>query len=349
MQKTFSEAIESYAQYRKVNRGLSKSTLYSDNHSLRSLMSLTGDIYVHNITSDHIERKLAEIAGNGTKAGAYNNYIAKYKAFFDFCRMRQYMPRTNDPLREIHRRKTTPRDSRRVPVHQFPALLDSAINIRNRTILATGLYLLCRSGEIKTLKVRDLNLAESRVRVTVHKSGGWVDNMPITSELDAELRAWMTYYTEITGQVPDPEWPLFPGQHYRHLNKGTGARYVPGHGDFHLDVNYMAGRLDEIAKRALNDIGFATRGPDGKPLNEGMHTLRRSGARALFDRLVEDSYDGAIRLVQSMLHHRNMATTEIYLGLNMEKHKRDELLTGRPMYATTDRSNVVPIREVGNG
>jgi integrase len=62
-------------------------------------------------------------------------------------------------------------------------------------------------------------------------------------------------------------------------------------------------------------------------LNEGLHTLRRSAARQIFDALVETRrYDGALRVVQSLLHHRSVQTTEQYIGLSTEALTRDDFL-----------------------
>lgn len=63
-----------------------------------------------------------------------------------------------------------------------------------------------------------------------------------------------------------------------------------------------------------------------------MHTLRRSAARALFDRLATEGYDGALRLVQAMLHHAQSSTTEHYLGLTLDKKRRDDIIRGESMY-----------------
>ena len=55
----------------------------------------------------------------------------------------------------------------------------------------------------------------------------------------------------------------------------------------------------EIAKKAMHSIGY----PSVK--NEGIHTLRRSGARALFDSLKAQGEDQALLIVGSMLGHKD--------------------------------------------
>ena len=71
----------------------------------------------------------------------------------------------------------------------------------------------------------------------------------------------------------------------------------------------------------------------GYPIaKEGGHTLRRSGARAYYDELCEDGYDGALRRVQSMLDHSTTIVTEGYLGLGLDKEARNKALKGQPMF-----------------
>lgn len=348
MQMKLSEALDEFLQYRRASVGIKESTLKNDAMNLRSFIRSTGDIQVSKVRSDHVARHLASKSESGP--GNHNNHVAKLNLFFEFCRRRAYVRKDFDPMRETHRRKTVQRDSNRVPVTDFPLLLDRAGSPRNRAVIAAALYLLCRANEIRTLNVGDLDLATGRIRVTVHKSGGLVDNMPVSTEFDREMRTWLTYYTNDIGHVPSPDMPLFPAQRYIHEEHNASGRFHPGDGVYHLDPYYRCGKLERVAHTALNNIGFPIRDADGKSLNEGMHTFRRSGARALFDQLCEQSYDGAIRMVQSMLHHKNMNTTEIYLGLNMEQHKRDELLRGHSMYGTVDLgSNVVNLRQVSNG
>jgi integrase len=67
----------------------------------------------------------------------------------------------------------------------------------------------------------------------------------------------------------------------------------------------------------------------------GGHVLRRSGARALFDRLRHEGYDGALKRVQSMLGHSNSVISERYLSLGVERLQRNEMLAGKPMFPET--------------
>ena len=217
-------------------------------------------------------------------------------------------------------------------------------------MLATALYLFLRQGEISTLRVGDVDLDRGEILITVWKKGGTQEFMPICRELDNELRRWFIEYQSTCGEL-DRNWFLFParvlGKDRVRRADGTFATLDPN--NMRLDPTSMALKLHLLAQDALAKTGFTMRNPrTGDAMHEGMHTLRRAGARALFDVLVEDSYDGALRVVQAMLHHSLSSTTEIYLGLTLDKQKRDDLLRGKVMFPTSD--NVVSLRRAeGNG
>ena len=62
------------------------------------------------------------------------------------------------------------------------------------------------------------------------------------------------------------------------------------------------------------------------------------------------SYDGILRYVSAMLHHKSTVMTERYLGLDVDVKKRNDLLKGRRMFTTPEAiiessENITAIRE----
>lgn len=80
-----------------------------------------------------------------------------------------------------------------------------------------------------------------------------------------------------------------------------------------------------VAQRGLAKLGYDTK-------QEGEHTLRRSGARALADRLRHEGTDSALLRVASMLGHKDIRITQHYIGWDTERDQRNELLAGQPMF-----------------
>src|SRR5207247_1949234 len=98
----------------------------------------------------------------------------------------------------------------------------------------------------------------------------------------------------------------------------TNGKYHP-----HRSIKRASG----IVKYALEQTGHET-------FYQGTHTLRRAVARAYFDWLCTPKEDGgrghpdvdALRMTSALLNHTLTSTTEKYLGIDLEREKRDRSL-----------------------
>jgi integrase len=192
-----------------------------------------------------------------------------------------------------------------------------------------------RSGEVRTLRVGAVNLGKQRIRVVIHKSSE-EDYLPVTLDLDRELRRWLLHYASEIGRPLRSDDYLFPT--FRSVLAGPGhppsamkrvERLIP-------DKPLVHG--ERVVQYALAVLGYPTKG-------EGAHTIRRAVARVWFDALSEEAnYDAALRTVSALLHHKNVTTTEHYLGVSSEKRRRDERLMGKPfLTALVSDALVIPI------
>jgi integrase len=246
--------------------------------------------------------------------------------------------------------KFTPRVWRGIPVSKIPALLDSAPHPRDRILLALGCFLLGRGIEFSLLRIGDVRLDAGEISYAIPKTGK-TDVLPISTELDGELRRWFTVYTEECGPL-DPSWYLVPAKTpprlsgYRTQIEGS-ARLIP---DRPICTTKRKGTMHRVAQAALESIGFPLRDPEsGKSLREGMHTLRRSIARGLYLQLVDEWQEGdpnPIEMVRSMLNHSTEKQTREYIGLQADRELRDRRIKGRPMFpGLAPGSNVVQLGE----
>lgn len=329
-----SDAVDEFLKSRAGN-GFAANTIRNDRRTLLRFLTVVGNIYVKNITQRHIDEVMAD-AGTTQADASLNLTQTSLSAFFAWCRVRGHMRKDHDPLAGRRLRRVPKPDRRRVPVGQFPALLEAAEHPRDRMVVALGLFLFLRQSEIATLKIQDVSLANGEVRVVVHKTKG-LDYMPISSELDRELRRWLTIYTEATSTAY-----LTPAKHIKQLIRNPNGTFLRSVASDTLRPMRKISRVEEVAQRALNGIGFPTRGDDGQSLREGIHTLRRSGARALFDELQGRGYDGALRQVSAMLHHSSVTTTEHYLGLDLDRKQRDEAIKGHALFPSLAAGRVIP-------
>jgi len=109
----------------------------------------------------------------------------------------------------------------------------------------------------------------------------------------------------------------------------------------HYEANKDNVNKSKVIKRILENYGWTD------TYWQGMHLLRASGARAWFDELNNNTVDGALRLVQTHLHHSSTQMTERYLGLSADRVRRDEMVQGSAMFPSIGkRGNVVQLRKV---
>lgn len=337
MRQELSPAIDDYGRFRR-SQDLAKSTLQVDRQVLGRFLSVNGNVWCHNLKDIHASRHFEE-ASRTRSASSQDNDHTVLNQFFDWCRQTQRMPMTSNPMYGRRRPKRTRRERNRIPVTRFPRLLDVAgeRDPRDRALVGLLLYTLMRDGEISSLRVRDVDLEGGYIRAVIHKTRQ-EDLMPICSELDSELRVWLTHYTEHVGRL-EPHYFLVPP---RGVNPvfGEGGKIVRHNSIYKPQKNIRA--TGTLVKPILDRFGFPVTDENGKSLSEGSHTIRRSGARALFDALIADGVLDALRIVQSTLHHEHQEMTEKYIGITADRLSRDTLLRGKQMYPVS-AANVVSI------
>jgi site-specific recombinase XerC len=329
MANLLSDTIDEYLVARRA-AGYRPNTVRNDDFNLRQLLALVGNIQVKNVTSRHIDSFMAEGAGRGLSATTLNLRLATVHGFFRHCIQRRYVASNNDPTANRRAYREAKRIRLRVPVVDFGRLLDSAPDARDRIVVALGLYLLLRESEIRLLRVRDVGLAAGSMDVMVPKSAK-SDTMPICTELDAELRRWLTYYSSHVRRSLKPTDALAPAWERAQIQRQPDGLYRVQSSAM-LEPDHPYSTPHRSVQAALVACGFATHDADGKSLREGVHTLRRSAARARFDALSEMGVDRALRHVQAMLHHSQISTTELYIGLDADRTARDTMLRGEVMF-----------------
>jgi integrase len=345
---TIDEAVASYLQLRKAK--FSHDTWVNDRSQLTRLARALNGLQVGSITPERMEQFFLGPGGLAEEMApsSFNKVLSRVDTFFGFCRRRGWIK--GDPLGEVDRLPVTRRDRLRLSPAELMRLQDQAQHPRDRGVLAVACNTALRAGEIADLRLRDVDLDGGWLQVRITKSH-LEDQMPITLELDHEFRAWLTFYSEHVAAQPGPDAYLFPA-------KAPGRWRSPTAADADMDVHasglvYVHGDLRpdrplrkpaEIVKRALRSASYEI-GP-----GEGLHTIRRSLARAYFERESENGNDVALRATAALLHHSSTQVTEHYLGLNHEKVRRDRSLRGQSFLgdmAAHGVADIVPLRRQG--
>ncbi len=321
-------------QYLQGSPRLADRTISSYRFTIGAFIRYTGDVYVENLRPRHVEAFLAHLSGphedghgkprDGLSGVSMNGYISRLKPFFAWLGNRAMTK--GHLMVEVKRFRAGRPLKLRLDSSQLWDLLDAAGEGRDRALIAVAIHTALRASEIQSLRVGDLDLDRRTLRVTIHKSAQ-EDLMIVGDDLAHELTVWRTEYAQRVGtqfgRMLRPTDHLLPGLSTGHftadweVRNGRRERCRTPSG---INPAKPVAKPHEVVQAALQVLGLPTRG-------EGVHTIRRSAARLLFDTLVNQrGHDGALRVVSSMLHHASSATTEIYLGFSVEHAVRDHHL-----------------------
>jgi len=325
---TLSQAVTEYLEHCTARR-MSPQTIATRRSTLHRLVISSGNPLVWSVNQKHVDRVFAQHSWGPTTRNAK---LSTYIGFFKWCRAKGYMHRDTDPLFGWKSEKLPKVNRLRIPQTEWHRLFQNCEHPNETMTIALGLYLFLRSSEKKQIRLRDVHLDRGELDINRSKTDGF-DVMPISVELDGYLRRHMTWLAE--NGCADPDHFLMPTQ--TRAKQRDGGKWIAGTGV--IDPTRTFARQYTLVQNVMVRAGYSV-------YQEGGHTLRRSGARAYFDVLVGQGYDGALKRVQSMLGHKSSAMTEHYLGLDIERRQRNDALAGKPMFPVVHDAQIVPIREV---
>jgi integrase len=332
-----SDTIDAFGHDRRA-KGIAPKTRQNEMQVLRLLLADVGNINVRNLKPQHADVFWAARAG--WAPGTLNRARGTLSIFFSWCRDRGYMNRDTDPLAGTKAFKVPPRARALIPQEEFEPVIQRRENPRTRITFALGIYTFARISEIQGLRWQDLDRGAGTVEVYRQKTQT-IDTLPLCDELERELARWKLEYAAHMQEQVRPEWYVVPGTTPPRGLSIKGAKGFTAHRPrYYLPTKRSD--LSKVIKAALIEDGYYV------PY-EGGHTLRRSGATALYDQLTFMGHDRAIRICQAMLGHSSVQTTEVYLRLDLDRKVRNDLLAGKPMFPGREEGTVVPIGGNVNG
>jgi integrase len=345
-------AFEEYDQSRGLAAGTVRRHLMVVRRFARTCDAVKGSgATMGQVDHQCVSRFFAELGGS---TGHRNNALESLKAFLSWAEKFGYLRPgfTTAKLLEGYKSRVPERQPKYyLTAQEFPVALAAAgeRNPIDRAVLAIAIYTLARQSEISGLRLCDYDEGNRTLRIYRPKRQRWTET-GVTPELAAELRGWLSQYARLTGYLSPvtmirehPDWHLVPSrQSWRTPKTGVkGFKPLP---------EQPIGAMERVAKRALNDLGVqGTRtGKSRDHLGEGMHTIRRSGARAMLKNLSEQyGHDRALVQVCIMLDHQDTKMTLKYIGMDLEKTELNDWLRGHSMYGTppeAPEAAVIPIR-----
>ena len=174
-------------------------------------------------------------------------------------------------------------------IRRVSLCFDGTFEIRNRGLFMLGVSTGGRISELLSLTIGDVYQNESAVTDLLYDKsivkGGEVSRaVPVNRDGRDAIDKLIAWHREKYGSIKGGSRPLFPSRH----KSGT----VPMHRQ----------TAHQMLKKA-----FITTGLNGKIAT---HSLRKSFAQRVYEQ------SGDIYLVKELLGHRNVATTQQYLGVN---------------------------------
>lgn len=282
---TLAPLIRRYMRYLKLERNYSPNTIDAYRHDLHLLLNhLSGQgLTPIDVKLDHLQRFAAWIHERGIGPKSQARILSGVRTFYHYLVVDGYLEVDPTELLESpHLPKHLPEYLTTEEVDRLEAAIDltSAEGHRNRAIIEVFFSCGLRVSELVELKLSNLFLNERFMRVV--GKGGRERLVPISQRAVGELELWFDDRRQMRIKPGEDDY-VFLNRRGHHLTRTM--------------ILIMVKRLGEAAgiKKTLSP-----------------HTLRHSFATALLR-------GGAdLRVIQVLLGHADIATTEIYTHMDDE-------------------------------
>lgn len=289
--------LQKFKQHLLFEKSLSGNTLDAYVHDVEKLFAYLEEQQtdVVDVTLDDLEHFLATLHDENIRPRSQARILSGIRAFYRYLVLDDYI--TADPTLLLESPKTGMKLPEVLSVEEIDRLIGAADlskreGQRNRAIIETMYSCGLRVSETCGLKLSDLYLNEGFIKV--EGKGNKQRLVPISERAIAEI---MDYLTDRAGIdiKPGHEDYLFVSAHFRKRMSRITM--------FHI--------IKELAEQA------------GIKKNISPHTLRHSFATHLLE-------GGAnLRVIQSMLGHEDIGTTEIYTHIDAHR-LRSEIIEHHP-------------------
>jgi integrase/recombinase XerD len=285
-----------FKRYLLLEKGLSANTIDAYITDLHKLIAFAEDrgITLEEVETAHLEEFLAELHDQGISSRSTARVISGIKSFFDFLKLD--VDGKDDPTKLLE----APKIGMKLPVVLSVEEIDAILSVidvstpegtRNYAIIEVLYSCGLRVSELTNLRYTDLFLDEGFIRV--EGKGSKQRLVPISEMAIQKIRNWLPYRRNIDTKRGQEEF-LFVSSRGKAISRVTVFHYIKKYAE-------AAGIQKEISP----------------------HTFRHSFATHLLER-------GAnIRVIQEMLGHEKITTTEIYTRID-RNFLRQEIIEHHP-------------------
>lgn len=291
--KSDSDIIRSYIRHLKLGRNFSPNTLEAYQGDLSKLMVFMGNrgLDFRSVSLDDLRNFSACLHDIGVQPSSQCRILSGVRSFFRFLEMEGY--REDDPTELME----SPQIGEHLPEvlsTEEVDMLENSIDLskwegqRNKAIIEVLFSCGLRVSELVNLKLSDLSLDDQCVRVLGKGSKERI--VPISGRAIRELEFWF-------------------------LDRNL-MNIKPGESDY----VFLNRRGSHLTRVMIHTIIKRQAAIAGITKNISPHTLRHSFATAL----LEGGAD--LRIIQCLLGHESIETTEIYTHVDTSMLRREVLL-----------------------
>lgn len=279
----FVDAIRQFCQYLQNEKQMSPHTQSNYRRDLQKFQALC-ETYARNewhlLDAKFIRQAVANLHREGLGGKSLQRWLSSLRSFFHFCIKQHWL--TFNPADGIAAPKTAKNLPKTLDVDQAAQFVEVQGNAfiaqRDRALVELLYSSGLRLAEIASMNINDMDLREAMVTVT--GKGRKTRTLPVGSQAVRAIKDWLEHRTMF---VTSSEIALFVTQ------RGT-----------RMSHRAIQMRLQQLSiKQGMEN-----------PVHP--HMLRHSFA----SHMLESS--GDLRLVQEMLGHANIATTQIYTHLDFQ-------------------------------
>ncbi|MCA1796873.1 MAG: site-specific tyrosine recombinase XerD [Desulfuromonadaceae bacterium] len=288
--ETFDALLDAFTDYLSIERGLARNSIeaYSaDLHRFIEFCTASGVKQPGEINSEHIRAFFSHLKHAGLGVRSRARYLAALRGFYTFALEEGWLG--HNPVTEIETPKLLHTLPHVLSLAEVEALLESCSNenslgMRDRAMLEVLYACGLRVSELVSLQLNDYHPASAYIKTT-----GKGDKERIVPIGEAAMEV-LQYYLDHGRPA------LLRGRHsnYVFLNRSAGGLTRQG--------------FWKIIKRRAIEAGISK--------NVTPHTLRHSFAT----HLLENGAD--LRVVQVLLGHADISTTQIYTHVTREHLQR---------------------------
>lgn len=252
-------------------KGTPESSRESYLRRLKAFAEFIQDKGLEEITLSDIQQYILYLKAKELSAGTINNYISSIRFFYTHVLDKEWNKKKIPRMKRIHKLPVIP------PKEDVILILDGAVNLKHKAILALIYGSGLRVSEVARLRICDICSKTMRVRVENAKH----DTNRYTILSERSLKVLRNYFRAYFTSYKLEDW-LFPGRN-------------PGE---HINVKSIKNTLIKLRNKLQLDPKISA------------HTLRHAFATHSLENGVDPVF------IQQMLGHKNIATTtNFYLQL----------------------------------